>query len=200
MPKRTYPRDRFDDLPADGGRVGAHRAENPRMRPGVVLLWASLATIVLIVVGIFGTLLTSGRIQLAPDAEPTASPQPTVEPVIDTSYSVQVLNATPEQGLATQVKDEIVAAGWSADAVSASGAGTTDFAETTVYYAFPGDQAAAAGLADLVLGGARIEQTDVYQLADDPNTPEDESQALQLTVVIGLDRTTDAPAEETPAP
>lgn len=170
------------------------------MRPWAVLLWASLATIVLIVVGIFGTLLTSGRIQLAPDPEPTAAPQPTVEPVIDTAYSVQVLNATPEQGLATRVKDEIVAAGWSADAVSASGAGTTDFPETTVYYAFPGDQAAAEGLADLVLGGARIEQTDVYQLDDDPNTPEDESQALQLTVVIGLDRTTDAPDDEAPAP
>ena len=47
-------------------RVGAHRAENPRMRGWVVLLWAALATVVLIAIGIFGTLLASGRIDFAP--------------------------------------------------------------------------------------------------------------------------------------
>lgn len=171
------------------------------MRPWAVLLWASLATVVLIAVGIFATLLASGRIQLAPDPEPTAAPQPTVAPVVDTSYAVLVLNATPEEGLATRIKDEIVDAGWAADRVTASGAGTTDFPETTVYYAFPTDQAAAAGLAEEVLGGARIEQSDVYQPIDDPGTADvDESQSLQLTVVVGLDRTANPPAAETPAP
>ena len=36
MPKTEPTKDRFDDLPADRGRVGAHRAENPRIRGGLV--------------------------------------------------------------------------------------------------------------------------------------------------------------------
>ena len=124
MPKSTYPRDRFDDLPADSGRVGAHRAENPHMRGWVVFLWAAIATLVLIVAGIFATLVLSGRVSFAPDAAPQPTPTATIEPVIDTAYDVLVLNATPEAGLATQVKDVLVEAGWSADQVNASEAGT----------------------------------------------------------------------------
>jgi LytR cell envelope-related transcriptional attenuator len=177
--KSSYPKDRFDDL-ADVGRVGAHRAENPHMRGWVVLLWAALATIVLIAVGIFGTLIASGRIEFAPEPTPTVAPTPEVTPILDTSFEVLILNATPEQGLATQMKDDVVGAGWKSDAVLASEAGSDDFAETTVYYLNPEDEAAAAGLAD-VIGGARIEQSDVYQPASED--------ATQLTVVIGLDRT-----------
>lgn len=195
MPKSTYPRDRFDELPADGGRVGAHRAENPRMRGWVVFLWAVLATIVLVAVGIFGTLIASGRVVLFPTPEPTPTPIETVAPVVDTSYSVIVLNATPETGLATQLRDQIIAAGWAADSVNAGQAGSTDFAETTVYYAYPEDEAAARGLAETVLGGAQVAQSDVYQPQDDPNTGDiDESQTKQLVVVIGLDRTSSPPS------
>jgi hypothetical protein len=197
VPKTTYPRDRFDDLPEEStGRVGAHRAENPRMRGWVVLLWALLATAVLMTVGIFGTLIAQGRIVLVPEPEPTVEPTPVVTPVVDTSFSVLVLNATPESGLATRVKDEIVAAGWAADTVTAGEAGSNDFPETTVYYAFPADEAAAAGLAD-VIGGARVAMDATYQPPDDPDTPDDESQTKQLVVVLGLDRV--APPE-TPAP
>ncbi len=49
-----------------------------------------------------------------------------------------------------------------------------------MYYLVPEDEAAAAGLAG-VIGGASVEQSEVYQ-------PADPSQR-QLTVVIGLDRT-----------
>ncbi|MFB8387244.1 LytR C-terminal domain-containing protein [Microbacterium sp. NPDC055910] len=188
MPKSTFPRDRFDDIPAEVGRVGAHRAENPRMRGWVVLLWAVLATIVLIVIGIFGTLLASGRIELFPTPEPTPEPTVQIEPVIDTTYAVNVLNATPEEGLATQLKDVVVAAGWPADSVLASGAGSDDFTMTTVFYLDADDEAAALGLAD-VIGGAEIEQSEAYQLGD-PDTK-------QLTIVIGLDRTSTPPE---PAP
>lgn len=185
MPRSPYPKDRFDDLPADAGRVGAHRAENPHMRGWVVFLWAAIATVVLIALGIFGTLLVSGRISFEPSPTPTVTPQPTVTPIVDTTYSVLVLNATPEQGLATQLKDRIVAAGWSTDVVNAGEAGSTDFAKTTVFYALPADEAAAAGLAQ-VIGGAELVQSDAYQPVDDPS-------AKQLTVVIGLDRTANPP-------
>lgn len=159
------------------------------MNGWVVLLWAGLATIVLIAVGIFGTLLASGRIGLAPAATPTAVPTAEVTPVIDTSYDVMILNATPEEGLATQTKDIVVEAGWSADQITAGGAGSQDFAQTTVYYLLPEDEAAAAGLAEAI-GGADIEQSEVY-------APVDEG-AKQLTVVIGLDRT--AAGQASPSP
>jgi len=161
------------------------------MRGWVVFLWAALATIVLVALGIFGTLLVTGRVALFPSPEPTVTPLPIVTPVVDPTYEVLVLNATPEPGLATQMKDVVVAAGWAEDTVLASEAGSTDFPETTIYYYLPTDEAAAAGLSE-VIGGAKLEQSDVYQPADDP-------EARQLTVVIGLDRTA-TPPTETPAP
>jgi len=51
MPQPSHPRDRFDDVP-DLSRVGAHRAENPHLRAGVVFLWALVATIALAAGGI----------------------------------------------------------------------------------------------------------------------------------------------------
>lgn len=150
------------------------------MRGWVVLLWAALATVVLIAVGIFGTLIASGRIQFAPEPTPTVTPVPQVTPIIDTSYQVQILNATPEDGLATQLKDVIVAAGWPDESVLASGAGSQDFPVTTVFYVGADDEAAAAGLAE-VIGGAAIEQSEAYAPVDPA--------VKQLTVVIGLDRT-----------
>ena len=161
------------------------------MRGWVVLLWAVLATIVLVALGIFGTLLITGRVVIFPTPEPTATPLPIVTPVIDPTYEVLVLNATPEAGLATQMKDVVVAGGWAEDAVLASEAGSTDFPETTIYYYLPTDEAAAAGLAE-VIGGAKLEQSDVYQPADNP-------EAKQLAIVIGLDRTS-TPPTATPAP
>jgi len=158
------------------------------MRGWVVLLWAALATVVLIAVGIFGTLLASGRIEFAPTPTPTVEPAPEVTPVVDTSYQVQILNATPEDGLATQTKDVIVAAGWPADTVLASSAGSEDFPTTTVFYVAAEDEAAARGLAG-VIGGAAVEQSDAY--------PAPSADIKQLTVVIGLDRTA---AGQTPAP
>lgn len=159
------------------------------MRAGVIFLWALIATIVLILVGIFATLLASGRIVLFPEPEPTPTPTVEVEAVVDTSYDVVILNATPEQGLATQMKSTVVAAGWTDDMVQPGEAGSDDFPTTTVYYAAAEDEAAAKGLAE-VIGGAAIELSDVYVLGDDPD-------AKQLTIVIGLDRTAAAP---TPSP
>ncbi|WP_314432598.1 LytR C-terminal domain-containing protein [Microbacterium lacticum] len=189
MPKTSPTKDRFDDLPADRGRVGAHRAENPRIRGGLVLLWSVIATVVLVALGVFGTMLATGRIPLAPSPEPTVSVVSTAEPVIDTSFSVLVLNATPQSGLAAATRDTVIAAGWPADSVIDSDATTDDFPETTIYYAFPQDEGAARGLAQAI-GGAVVQLSDAYQPADDPDTADvDESAAKQLVIVLGLDRT-----------
>jgi hypothetical protein len=189
VPRETYTRDRFDDLPEGSGRVGAHRAENPRLRAGVIVLWALVATILLVGIGIFGSLIASGRIALIPESTPEPTATAVTEAVVDTSFTVNVLNGTAEAGLATTMKDEIVAAGWNADSVLPSQASVTDFAETTIYYAFPADEGAARGLAE-VIGGANVALSDVYQPVDDEATGDlDESQNKVLTIVIGLDRT-----------
>jgi len=198
MARSTFPRDRFDDLPADSGRVGAHRAENPRLRGWIVFLWAAIATLVLIIAGIFATLVVSGRISLGPDDAPApiVSAEPTTPAVVDTSYSVVVLNGTPDNGLAAAARDQIVAAGWSGDTVETGNSDSTDFADTTIYYRLASDEAAAEGLAQTI-GGAQIAQSDFLQPTDDPNTPDDESDVKRLIVVIGLDR---APGQPSASP
>jgi hypothetical protein len=167
------------------------------MRGGVVFFWAALATVILIAVGIFAMFVVSGRIVLFPEPAPEPTPTVTVDPVVDTSYSILILNATPETGLATQLKDQLIAAGWVPETVLAGQAGTDDFPETTVYYATDADYAAALGLAN-VIGGAAVAQSTIYQPTDDPATEADEGATKQLTIVIGLDRT--AAGVPTPEP
>lgn len=191
MPKTPPPKDRFDDVLADHGRVGAHRAENPRMRGSVVLLWSAAATVVLIGLGVFGTLIATGRITLFPVPEPSVSVVPTAEPVVDTTVKVTILNATAQEGLANTMGDAVIAAGWSADDVTASSAGSQDFPQTTVFYSSAADEGAARGLAQ-VIGGAELVLSDAYaDLWGDPSI-------RQLVVVIGLDRTTGGASSTAP--
>ena len=71
----------------------------------MVLLWSVIATVVLVAVGIFGTMLATGRISLTPASTPTASVAPSTEARLDTSYKVTILNATPQRGLASATSD-----------------------------------------------------------------------------------------------
>lgn len=189
MPKTPLPKDRFDDLPADTERVGAHRAENPHIRGGFVVLWSAVAVIALVAVGIFGTMIATGRITLFPAPSASATAAPAASPVIDTSFQVYVLNATPQSGLASTVAADVVAAGWSDDDVYPTEAEDDSFETTTVYYAAPEDEGAARGLAEAI-GGAEVQLNDSYQPTDDPETTDvDEGAVAQLVIVIGLDRT-----------
>lgn len=161
------------------------------MRGGAVLLWSAAATVVLIALGVFGTLVATGRITLFPEPEPVASVVPTAEPVIDTSVKVTILNATPQEGLANSMGDAVIAAGWSPDDVTASAAGSQDFAQTSVFYSSAADEGAAHGLAQAI-GGAELVLSDAYaDLWGDPSV-------RQLVVVIGLDRTTGGAPSATP--
>ena len=195
MPKSTLPRDRFDELADESGRVGAHRSENPRMRGGAVLLWAAVATLVLVVAGIFGTLVVSGRITLFPEAEPTAAPTPVVTPVIDTTTTVIILNASGQTGLGTEVRETLVTAGWPTESVLSGGA-DSEFETTTVYYSLPEDEAIAAGVAEAI-GGADVAQSSVYDeypVEDDTDTDVNEAEARRVFVVLGTDRVGASPA------
>jgi len=185
--------DRFDDVPRATGRVGAHRAEAPGMNGWVVLLWAFVSALVLIVIGIFVALVMMGRIALFPAEAETIAPTPEETGVVDTTYSVLVLNATAEEGLDVQLRDTLLNSGWAGDAVNYGDAGQQDFETTTVYYVAEADEQAAIGLADLI-GGADVAQSDFYADASNPDEK-------KLVVVIGLDRaastgdSTETPAE-----
>ena len=114
--------------------------------------------------------------------------------VVDVTYSVMILNASPDEGLDEQMRDVLINNGWAADVVFASDSASQDFSTTTVYYVAEEDELAAIGLANLI-GGAEVEQSDFYSDLNDTG-------AKQLTVVIGLDRATTAPETpaDTPAP
>lgn len=145
------------------------------MRAGIVLLWAVVATIVLVGVGVFGSLIASGRITFSPAETPEPEPTVVVESVVDPSYTVLVLNATEEQGLATRMKDTLLTYGWAEQDVTAGGAGGT-FEITTVYYASEDAYPAALGLAEIV-GATEVQFNPDYPL---PGTS-----PTQLTVVLG---------------
>lgn len=148
------------------------------MRGGLTLLWALVAAIVLFAAGVFGFLLVTDRVPLFSDPAPVVTPVATPDAVVDTTYSVLVLNATTDESLSEQATQAIVAAGWPAESVFASVAGVQDFEQTTVYYSAEADAAAAEGLANAV-GAGRVAQSDQYQ-------PTDET-VKQLTLVIGAD-------------
>ena len=167
-------------------RVGAHRAEKPRLRVGIIVLWSAVATLAIVIAGVFGTMFATGRLDLAPNAAPSADSQ-VVTPEIDTSYPVLVLNATDQEGLGATVRDDVVAAGWAEADVQESNASSTDFPTTTVYYGTAADEAAARGLADAI-GGAEVALDDTNQVVPPAGTATGDGETgSQLVIVVGLD-------------
>jgi len=163
------------------------------MNGWVVLLWSFVAALVLIIAGIFGSLVVMGRVSLFPEAAPTPVPTPVETGVVDPSISVIILNGTPDEGLDTQMRETLINNGWASDDVLAGDSSSTDFPTTTVFYVNDEDELAAIGLANL-LDGAAVQQSDYY-------SGQTEDGQKQFTVVIGLDRSTSAPPTpaDTPA-
>ncbi len=176
-----FPRDRFDEIPDDLTRVGAHRAPRPKGRGWIAVGWAVLATLVLVGAGIFGLSLVNGSItfhgatssasKTTGSATPTATPTPTIVPTVNPSLNVNVLNGTAKEGLAAQVGDKLKAAGWKVGALA--NADRTDLATTIVYYGDPANQAAALGVVQS-LPGATIQQSTAFS-----------DTGADITVVIG---------------
>jgi hypothetical protein len=176
-----YPRDRFDEIPDDLQRVGAHRAPRPKGRRWIAVGWAALATVVLIGGGIFYLSVVSGSISFhgsAPSSSqgtpsPTPTPTPTIVPTVNPALTVNILNGTATSGLAGQVGDKLTAAGWKVGAVA--NADRTDLAQTIVYYSDPANQAAALGVTQSLPGATVQESQDFADTGAD------------LTVVVGTD-------------
>ncbi|MGO4593098.1 LytR C-terminal domain-containing protein [Leifsonia sp. 2TAF2] len=173
-----FPRDRFDEIPDDLKRVGAHRAPRPRGRAWIAVGWAALATVVLVGAGIFGLSVINGNLSFhGPSSSasrtptPTPTPTPTIVPTVNPALNVNVLNGTATEGLAQTVGDKLTAAGWKVAALA--NADRTDLATTIVYYGDPANQAAALGVVQS-LPGATIQQSTAF---DDTGA--------DITVVVG---------------
>ena len=185
-----YPKDRFDAIPDDLQRVGAHRAPRPKGSGWIAFGWAVLATVVLVALGVFGLSLVNGSISFhgalsstsakksqsqSQSQTPTSTPTPTIVPTVDPSLTVNVLNGTTRGGLAKTVGDKLTAAGWKIGALA--NADTSDFAQTMVYYSDPKNQAAALGVAQS-LPGSSIQETQDYAAS-----------GADITVVVGANYT-----------
>ncbi len=83
----SYPKDRFDDLPPDLNRVGAHRAVPKGGRGWIAFAWAALASGVLVLAGLLGIAylgnIDLGLFPIASTPTPTPTPTPTAEPLTD---------------------------------------------------------------------------------------------------------------------
>lgn len=184
----AYPKDRFDELPDDLQRIGAHRGPARRGRGWIAFAWAALATLVLILVGIIGLRTFVGMEINIPFLSTTPAPEavvpptqtPTAEPVLDPSsidparaITTSIYNGTTAAELQNTVGDALTAAGWTIDARAR--ASTSDVAVTTVYYSDPANEDVARGLV-VALGIGEISLVPAETFPGNP-----------LNIVIGAD-------------
>jgi len=184
----STPRDRFDDLPDDLVRVGAHRAPAKRGRGWINVAWALLATAVLVVGGLYALSRVNPDISFElPDLGggtenpgETPTPDPGVEPITDPALvdpalalSISVLNASPTDRQQDAVVLQLTNAGW--PNLSGANASARDQEVTYIYYNGSSYEAIALGLAQtLGTDPANIRNSDAYLGAP-------------VTVVLGAD-------------
>lgn len=181
----NYPHDRFDELPDDLLRRGAHRAPPRKGRGWIALLWAVVATVVLVVGGLAVLSLITNRgnpftstYVATPSATPSAteSSTPTAEPTLDPDLPLTILNGTTTAQLANEVGDKLVAEGWNGAEEgigSRLNASENTVDKTVVFYSDPANEGAARALvASLKVGEVRLSN-------DYPASP--------VTVLLGSD-------------
>ncbi|MCU1571788.1 MAG: hypothetical protein JWR33_2529 [Naasia sp.] len=175
----THPPDRFDRPPADLQRVGAHRAPRPGGRGWIVFAWAALATAVLVGLGVFAMFVINDRVAFtspfAPASEtPAAGDAPVVQPTVDPTVNVVILNGTAVDGLAATAGDLLTSQGWTVG--SRSNADASDVNTTVVFYTDPTQEGAAKGLA-AALGDVQIRLSDQFVVEGDN----------RITIILGAD-------------
>ena len=156
--------DRFDKLPEDLSRVGAHRAPRSARSSLIAFAWAALSTFVLVAAGVIamvfvtGTLSFGGLVPVASETPATASTQ-VVKPTIDPTVLVNVINASGVDGAATRVADQLAADG----VLIGTKSNSAEVVEKTmVYYGDPAVEGVARGIARALGGGAEIERTSAF--------------------------------------
>ena len=182
----NFPKDRFDDLPDDLARVGAHRGPSRRGRGWIGFAWAVLGIGVLVFAGLFGISkfldidLGIGFFPTAVTPTPTPTPTPTATPLTDPAtldpnraITITVLNGTPTVGLENTVGAALATGGWPIGTMATTA--TSDIEDTYVYYSDPLNEDVARGLSiALGVGGIRLV---------DPGTVS----GAPITIVLGAD-------------
>lgn len=191
-----YPKDRFDEIPEDLARTGAHRAPPPPGRGWIAFAWAALASGILVVIGLLVIAQLNSQVNFElPDlagqsASPSASasaapaesatPLPTDEPdevVTDPStidfdeISITMLNGTSTAGLAAEAGDYLEEQGWVVE--TRTNASENDVPTSAVYYYDEVNAGIARGVAEQ-LGVAAVQQSAAFPGAS-------------VTVVLGAD-------------
>ena len=179
--------DQFDNLPENVERVGAHRGPKVKGRGWITFAWALLATVVLVVGGLYVLSIFNNSIKfgLGPSTSasptPTGTPTPQITPIEDPTapdvvarkITITVLNGTAVTGLqdkaATKLKDK----GWTVVATANSTA--TNIKTSTVYYSSAADQDVAQGI-QILLGAHDIQFSNAFL-------------GSPITVVVGADYT-----------
>jgi hypothetical protein len=163
----NFPKDRFDSVPEELLRVGAHRAPARKGRGWVAFAWAAFATLVLVAVGLYGLSVLKGAVQLpfaqtsqTSTVSATPKPTPTASPKLDPTVPVTILNGTATAGLATTVGNYLAAQGWTgagANLGTRANASSNTITKTLVYYKAAADEAAARALVQsLKVGDVRL--------------------------------------------
>jgi hypothetical protein len=176
----NFPKDRFDTLPDDLVRVGAHRGPKRKGAGWIVFAWAALATGVLVAGGLIGVRILDASFSFEgtdSTAAPGATTVPTAEPVTapssveDRAISITVLNGTATAGLQNDASTVLTDAGWTVGSQASSTA--TDITQTIVYYSDAANEDVARGIL-LSIGVGDVRLSDAY-----PGAP--------VTVVVGSD-------------
>ncbi|MCU1438859.1 MAG: putative exported protein [Naasia sp.] len=179
MPNSSYPEDRFDRPPVDLQRVGAHRTPRPAGRGWVAFAWAALATGVLVGVGVLAMFVINDRVSFSNPgggaAPPASEPHvPPVQPTVDPTVNVVLLNGTDVAGLAARAGDLLTTQGWAVGA--RSNATGTDVQSTVVFYTDASQEGAALGIAQ-ALGAVETQLSDRFVVEGEN----------RITVVLGAD-------------
>jgi hypothetical protein len=178
-----HPRDRFDEVPGDLQRVGAHRAVARRGRGWVVFAWCALAVGVFVGAGVVYLGVANDSFQfVSPTSDETAeagsetpaddatdgtaaptTPAETVAPADPASVdpdvtTITVLNGTTTSGLASRASLALAETGWT---VAGQGNADGTVTSTIVYYADAADEAVARGVAR-DLGATTVELSDAF--------------------------------------
>ncbi|HET8956998.1 MAG TPA: LytR C-terminal domain-containing protein [Microcella sp.] len=181
-----FPPDRFDEVPAATGRVGAHRA--PRTRAAALRLIgvSALVTGLIVAGGLVALAVIDDRLQLdipaltgPPPDEPAEPAAPEVTPITDPAeaslpegFTITILDGTDSVGRGPQAQEALDARGWPVGTVTQTA--ESDITETVVYYATPELEGVARGMVELLGGVADIELSDAF-----PGAP--------ITIVLGSD-------------
>jgi hypothetical protein len=175
--------DQFDNFPENVDRVGAHRGPKVKGRGWITFAWALLATVVLVVGGLYvlSVLTNSVKFDFGAAASnsptPSGTPTPVITPISNPAtiasrnITIQVLNGTDIVGLQNKAATALTAKGWVVSATANSTA--TNLKTTTVYYSSASNKDVAEGI-QILLGAQDIQFSNAY-----PESP--------ITIVVGSD-------------